>query len=105
MTGSYKQVVGPVASIIAALLLATVAFSSTFSSRVPKNELLIDAIGIASLTLLVIAATLLYPLRSEMRFRLLRTFAILMAVVVGFEFLGGLLWLLLDKLVRYEQKR
>ncbi|HEY6414219.1 MAG TPA: hypothetical protein VIX42_11055 [Edaphobacter sp.] len=90
--------------IITSVLLATVAFFSVFSNSGLTNELLIDTIGIGSFTLAVLAAVLLYPLRSEIRFRLLCILAILIAVVVGFEFLGGFLWFLSDKFVRYEQK-
>jgi hypothetical protein len=100
-----KRTLGAVTAIITSVLLATVAFSSVFSNRGLTNELLIDTIGIGSFTLSVLAAALLYPLRNEIRFRLLCTLAILIALVVGLEFLVGLLWLLSDKLVRYEQKR
>ena len=87
------------------MLLAAIAFFFVFSHSEPINELLIDAIGIGSFALSVFAAALLYPLRSDIRFRLLGILAILMAIVVGFEFLGGLLWFMFDKLARYEQKR
>lgn len=105
MIAPHKRIRGSVVAIIASVLLAIVALSSVFSRIGLTNELLIDTIGIGSFILSVLAATLLYPLRTEIKFRLLCTFAILMAIAMGFEFLGGFLWFLLDKLVRYEQKR
>jgi hypothetical protein len=105
VTASRKRILGSVTAIITSVLFGAIAFSSVLSNKGLTNELLIDTIGIGSFTLSVLAAMLLYPLRNEIRFRLLCTLAILIAIVVGFEFLGGFLWFLLDKLVRYEQKR
>lgn len=105
MTVSRSRVRGATAAILAALVLAIIALSSVFFKTGFSNELLIDGTGIVSFALSVLAASLFYPLRDEIRFRLLSTTAILMAIVLGFEFLGGFLWFVLDKLVRYEQKR
>ena len=105
MIASLKRIRGFVAAIITSVLLAIIAFSSVFSKAGLTNEILIDTIGIGSFILSVLAATLIYPLRNEIKFRLLCTFAILMAIALGFEFLGGFLWFLLDKFARYEQKR
>lgn len=93
------------AAIITSVLLAIVAFSSIFLKAGLTNEVLIDTIGIGSFLFSILAVTFIYPLRNEITFRLLCTFAILMAIMLGVEFLGGFLWLLLDKLARYEQKR
>jgi hypothetical protein len=96
---------GAMAAITAAIFLAVIAFSSILSHTGLTNELLIDGTGITSFALSVLAAMLVYPLRGDIRFRLFGTLAILMAIILGFEFLGGFLWFMLDKLVRYEQKR
>ena len=105
VTGSEKRLLTAVASIAISLLLATAAFSSIFTRFGIKDELAIDAVGVTSFIVALIASALVYPLRSKIGFRILWGFCVVVAVLLGVEFLGGLLWFSLDKIVRYEQRR
>ena len=105
MTALSKRISWSISAIVVALLLALLAFSSIFTRFGVANELAIHAIGIASFGFALVASILVYPLRTKIGFRVFLVFCILMAVLLGIEFLGGFLWYSLDKFVRYEQRR
>ena len=88
-----------------ALALACWTFSSVFSRSRHVNELVVDLIGIVSFLFAVLASYLLYRLRPRLKFRIFGAATILLAVLLCIEFVGGSLWLTLDKVARYWQTR
>jgi hypothetical protein len=76
-----------------------------FSKSVHLSEVRFDILGTTAFLLAVIASYLLYPFRSSVGVRVFCSFTILVSVLLGFEFIGGILWQTLDKIAQYGQKR
>jgi len=90
---------------VLSLALGCIAFSAVFSKSLHVNELAIDFLGLVAFFFAVFASYLFYQLRSQMKFRLICGATVLIAVLIGIEFVGGTLWLTLDTVTRYGQKR
>ena len=104
MTVTRSRVLWAIGSTLASLGTAVLAFRvgehETFG-----NEWGTELLGVVSFLFALLASVLLYPLRTGFGTRLFLGFTVLLTVLFGFEFVGGMVWFLLDKIAHYEQGR
>jgi len=86
-------------------LFVSVAFGyTTFADLRPGQDLYAYALAFGGLVFSCISAFAIYPYRKNFYIRLLCILAIVLILFWALEFLGGISWYLLDKIVRHHQK-
>lgn len=104
MTVTRRRVLWATGSTLASLGTAVLAFHvgehETFG-----NEWGMELLGVVSFLFSLLASVLLYPLNTGFGTRLFLGSTVLLTILFGFEFVGGMVWFLLDRIAHYEQGR